>query len=57
MSTWLMHILREVSKNSRKYLVQSTIKKLFRYTPLLFGFYGTPAMLKTAIDAVFKGLP
>ena len=47
----------EVDEESRKYLVLSTHKGLFRYTRLPFGFHGAPAIFQAAIDAVLQGLP
>ena len=47
----------EVDPESQKYLVISTHKKLFRYTRLLFGFHGTPAIFQSTIEAILQGLP
>ena len=46
----------EVDKKSRKCLVLSTHKRLFRYTRLPFGFHGAPAIFQSAIDAILQGL-
>ena len=51
------HLQLEVDSESRKYLVLSTQKGLFRFTRLPFGFYGAPAIFQSAIDSILQGLP
>lgn len=41
---------------SRKYLVISTHRGLFRYTRLPFGFHGALAIFQSAIDMILHGL-
>ena len=47
----------EVDLESRKYLVLSTHKGLFRFTRLPFGIHGAPAIFQSAIDSIIQGLP
>ena len=47
----------EVDPESRKYLVLSIHKGLFRYTRLPFGFHGALAIVQSTIKAILQGLP
>lgn len=50
------YLQMDMDLESRKYLVISTHRGLFRYTRLPFGFHGALAIFQSAIDMILHGL-